>query len=150
MYFYRARYWDPQLKIWWSEDPIGLAGGMNNRAGVNGNPITNSDPLGLAPPSTANFSKVPILPPGPLNTQAGEPGYQLPPKPSPELLIPQSCEAKCNLVVGLTCGPITSLVGATGEGLLAITYVYSVCRAEVFGACKAACGLKEFMCRPPL
>src|SRR6266568_7398714 len=47
LYYYRARYYDPVLKQFLSEDPIGLAGGINARAFVDGDPINNSDPLGL-------------------------------------------------------------------------------------------------------
>lgn len=47
LYFYRARYYDPQLKRFISEDPIGLAGGVNQYAYVGGNPVSKVDPLGL-------------------------------------------------------------------------------------------------------
>jgi RHS repeat-associated protein len=48
LYFYRARYYDPVLKRFISEDPIGLAGGLNAYAYVGGNPITYMDATGLA------------------------------------------------------------------------------------------------------
>ena len=47
LYFYRARYLDPQLKIWISEDPIGLRAGLNVRAYVGGDPVGKIDPKGL-------------------------------------------------------------------------------------------------------
>lgn len=47
LYYYRARYYDPQLKRFISEDPIGLAGGLNTYSYVGGDPIGLSDPSGL-------------------------------------------------------------------------------------------------------
>jgi RHS repeat-associated protein len=47
LYFYRARYYSPQLGRFISEDPIGLGGGSNYYAYTEGNPITNADPSGL-------------------------------------------------------------------------------------------------------
>ncbi len=46
--FNRARCWDPILKRWISEDPIGLGGGSNFYAYVEGNPLSGTDPMGLA------------------------------------------------------------------------------------------------------
>lgn len=44
--FNRARYYDPQLGRFISEDPIGLAGGINSYIYVNGSPINYVDPTG--------------------------------------------------------------------------------------------------------
>jgi len=47
LYYYRNRYYLPQLGRFISQDPIGLRGGTNYYAYVGGNPISTSDPLGL-------------------------------------------------------------------------------------------------------
>jgi RHS repeat-associated protein len=47
LYYYRARYYSPTLKRFISEDPIGLEGGLNSYAYVNGRPVEYTDPLGL-------------------------------------------------------------------------------------------------------
>jgi len=46
LYFYRARYYDPVLKRFIQEDPIGLQGGLNVHAYVGGDPVSISDPSG--------------------------------------------------------------------------------------------------------
>jgi len=47
LYYYRARYYDPGLKRFVSEDPIGLAGGINTYEYVSGSPVNYKDSLGL-------------------------------------------------------------------------------------------------------
>jgi RHS repeat-associated protein len=47
LYYYRARYYDPVLKRFISEDPIGIAGGLNVHSYVTNNPVQYVDPLGL-------------------------------------------------------------------------------------------------------
>jgi RHS repeat-associated protein len=47
LYYYRARYYSPQLGRFISEDPIGLNGGINAYEYASGNPIDLRDPLGL-------------------------------------------------------------------------------------------------------
>ncbi|WP_267113731.1 T6SS effector amidase Tae4 family protein [Xanthomonas sacchari] len=48
LYYYRARYYSPALGRFSSEDWIGLAGGINLYAYVNGDPLSLIDPLGFA------------------------------------------------------------------------------------------------------
>jgi RHS repeat-associated protein len=47
LYYYRARYYSPTLQRFISEDPIGLAGGINLFAYVGNDPISFRDPSGL-------------------------------------------------------------------------------------------------------
>jgi RHS repeat-associated protein len=47
LYYYRARYYLPQMGRFISEDPIGLGGGSNFYAYVGGDPARMVDPLGL-------------------------------------------------------------------------------------------------------
>jgi RHS repeat-associated protein len=47
LYYYRARYYSPRLKRFISEDPKGLAAGLNSYAYVGGNPVSLVDPNGL-------------------------------------------------------------------------------------------------------
>jgi RHS repeat-associated protein len=47
LYYNRARYYDPVLRRFVSEDPIGLAGGINFFAYAANNPVTFVDPFGL-------------------------------------------------------------------------------------------------------
>lgn len=47
IYYYRARYYDPEIGQFTSEDPIGFRGGMNFYAYCGNNPINCNDPNGL-------------------------------------------------------------------------------------------------------
>jgi RHS repeat-associated protein len=47
LYYYRARYYDPKIGRFLSEDPIGFGGGVNFYAYVLNNPTNNTDPFGL-------------------------------------------------------------------------------------------------------
>jgi len=144
------RNYDALLGRYVESDPIGLRGGLNTHTYGDGNPLSNTDPLGLQSNTTRLLGQpgsIPILPPGPLGILPGHPGYQPPLVPSPGWMIPQSCEARCNFLVGLTCGPLTAASGATGEGLIAAGYVWTGCRAAVFGACRAHCSSQD-QCTP--
>jgi RHS repeat-associated protein len=49
LYYYRARYYDPEIGRFTSKDPIGINGGdVNFYAYVGNNPVNYSDPYGLA------------------------------------------------------------------------------------------------------
>jgi hypothetical protein len=47
VYYYRARWYDPQARRFISEDPIGLNGGINLYAYVENSPVSYIDPMGL-------------------------------------------------------------------------------------------------------
>jgi len=47
LYYYRARYYDPESGRFISEDPLGFEAGVNFYAYVNNNPVNRNDPTGL-------------------------------------------------------------------------------------------------------
>ncbi|MGH9410199.1 MAG: RHS repeat domain-containing protein [Vicinamibacterales bacterium] len=49
LYFYRARFYNPALQRFLSEDPLGTAGGLNLFAFAENAPTVFGDPLGLKP-----------------------------------------------------------------------------------------------------
>jgi RHS repeat-associated protein len=55
LYYMRARYYDPTLGRWVSEDPLGLGGGGNLFGYAGGDPVNLTDPFGFA-------GEVPLLP----------------------------------------------------------------------------------------
>jgi len=46
LYYYRARYYDPEIGRFLSEDPLGFEAGVNFYAYVENNPINANDPMG--------------------------------------------------------------------------------------------------------
>jgi len=66
LYYYRARYYDPVLKRFISEDPIGMLAGTNYYAYVGGNPNNSTDPYGLWPFGAPGRSQVERNAPGEL------------------------------------------------------------------------------------
>ena len=48
LYYYRARYYDPEIGRFISEDPLGYEGGINLYAYVGNNPLIHNDPTGNA------------------------------------------------------------------------------------------------------
>ena len=57
LYYYRARYYDPVLKRFIAEDPIGLAGGLNGYSYADGNPVSNTDPSGTIVPVAGIYAR---------------------------------------------------------------------------------------------
>jgi len=62
LYYYRARYYSPQLGRFVSEDPLGIGGGTNFYAYAGGSPVGNFDPLGLAWQVTVGMGGAVIAP----------------------------------------------------------------------------------------
>lgn len=80
--YYRARYYDPLLQRFISEDPIGFeAGDSNLYQYVRSNPINRADPTGLI--ELGAFPKIPKLPIPPKKPPPGRPCELGPPPPPP-------------------------------------------------------------------
>jgi RHS repeat-associated protein len=47
LYYFRARWYDPETGRWLSKDPIGISGGLNLYAFVSNNPVNFVDPTGM-------------------------------------------------------------------------------------------------------
>jgi RHS repeat-associated protein len=50
LYYYRARYYDPKIGRFISEDPSGFAAGINLYSYVGNSPLNFADPSGMCPP----------------------------------------------------------------------------------------------------
>ena len=48
LYYYGARYYDPQVGRWLTQDPLGMVDGPNKYLYVSNNPVNYVDPWGLA------------------------------------------------------------------------------------------------------
>ena len=47
LYYFRARWYDPIIGRWLSNDPIDIQGGLNQYVFCDNNPISNTDPKGF-------------------------------------------------------------------------------------------------------
>jgi RHS repeat-associated protein len=94
IYYYRARYYDPSVGRFISEDPIGFQGGIDFYAYTLNNPVNWIDPFGLEVQECRRPLSLPKsqnLPPHTFlySTQGGK-GYGLGPKPGWDILTPWS------------------------------------------------------------
>ena len=82
LYFYRARYYNPGLQRFVSEDPIGLAAGPNVYGYVGGNPVSYRDPRGLQKTWQdmvgPNYNDAPYPPDWPITSQEKTPNTGAP------------------------------------------------------------------------
>ena len=46
LYYFRARWYDPDTGRWLSKDPVGIEGGLNQYVFCDNNPVNNVDPTG--------------------------------------------------------------------------------------------------------
>ena len=65
LYYYRARYYGPKIGRFISEDPSGLADGVNRYAYVRGNPVRWVDPSGRWAASAGGGAGIALIPPLP-------------------------------------------------------------------------------------
>jgi RHS repeat-associated protein len=97
--YYRARYYDPKIGRFISEDPIGFKGGLNLYRYVENKPNDRVDPFGL---ESGNINQ---MVPGPGNT---------PMFPWPTPCKPSSCMQRCLARIFGTLPPITVMPNAAG------------------------------------
>ncbi|WP_018079022.1 RHS repeat-associated core domain-containing protein [Thiobacillus denitrificans] len=57
LYYYRARYYDPVIGRFASEDPLGFEAGINFYAYVGNNPVNANDPDGMNPVSIVKLAE---------------------------------------------------------------------------------------------
>jgi RHS repeat-associated protein len=66
LYYYRARYYDPKIGRFLTEDPLGLTDGINRYAYVKNNPVNRKDPSGMIAGGVGGGFGVGLVPPLPL------------------------------------------------------------------------------------
>jgi len=110
LYYYRARYFDPQGGRFLSEDPIGFAGGSNFYSYVNGDPTSVVDLFGLSGTGTATASAPVAAPTQPVVSPP------TPPVPSNPVTSPKL--PACSIGLDNALDLAGDLAGAVGMVLL--------------------------------
>ena len=98
LYYYRARYYDPKIGRFLSEDPIAFGGGINFYAYVANSPINRGDPTGLQWPGSVG---------GNILVCQGSTGCRWQPPPPPP--------GPADFTMG-TCALLYTVLGATTSG----------------------------------
>ncbi len=62
LYFFGARYYDPEIGRWLTPDPLGFIDGLNGYAYVKNNPVNFVDPWGYQAFEGAPVSVLPVIP----------------------------------------------------------------------------------------
>lgn len=137
VYYYRARYYNPQLQRFISSDPIGLEGGLNTYTYVLNNPLRFTDPSGLVVCPPDSFIVDDPRSPGavqcvPRNPDAPPSGHSrcvtaecaADVLPNPPTKPPTACEVQCMALAEAAC----SRVQGFGKGLICSAINEYICR----------------------
>lgn len=108
LYYYRARYYDPILKRFITEDPIGMMGGANFYSYIRGNPVSLTDPFGLQSVYT--------------DMRAGTTTFNPAPYPGTPITIPTSTSVARNAAPGANEGFSTPDVNWIPQGTYSRAY----------------------------
>lgn len=82
LYDFRSRWYDPEIGRFISEDPIGLAGGINVYTFAGNNPVSGWDPFGLFDPDDGPCDDPDVVPENPEDCPELEP-LDVTPLPDP-------------------------------------------------------------------
>jgi RHS repeat-associated protein len=135
LYYAINRYFDPILKQWISEDPIGLAGGINLRAYVSGDPVNLNDPEGLLGSGGGGSASTGGSMPGPIRFGGGGTSY------TPY----QNCMMLCDVVVASPCKYIALQTPGMPYGPAA---TYLGCNYIAHNICSVRCD-PSYVCTAP-